>query len=131
MMAEYCRCLKANGERCKAPPLVNDPDHFCISHSKDPKAIATKALAVKKGGLGRAKPDVIATWTPAPITSMADLKTGLSELFKAGMEGNVSTARLSALAAVGNSLSKVIEGADLEARIEALEASAEPLKGRE
>ncbi len=40
----------------------------------------------------------------------------LSALAVAGMRGTVSTSRLSALAAVANSLSKVIEGSDLEAR---------------
>lgn len=118
-MADYCASIKADGTPCRARPLTGD--QFCISHSRDPRAIETKAKAVRKGGLIRAKPDLISTWTPSPIDTMEDLKGGLSELFAAGMKGEVSTARLSALAAVANSLSKVIEGNDLERRIKALE----------
>jgi len=69
--------------------------------------------------------DGLSTWTERPIITMDDLKTSLSELFNAGMSGEITTARLSALASVANALGKVIEGSDLEKRIEALEIKAE------
>jgi len=81
-----------------------------------------KAHAVSKGGRARAKPDGIASWDARPIGSMDDLRIMLSDLANAGMKGDIPTARLSGLAAVANALGKVIEGSELERRIEALEA---------
>lgn len=130
-MGGYCAFIKENGEQCRARPLTGDADHFCISHSRDPKAMEIKAQGTRKGGLVRAKPDNIASWTPGPIDTMEDLKRGLSELFRAGMEGTVSTSRLSAIAAVANSLCKIIEGTDMEARIKALEELMEATREAE
>jgi hypothetical protein len=93
-----------------------------LSHSTDPHAREIKAAAVSKGGRARARPDGIRTWAPRDIATMEDLRALLSELVNAGMVGDVPTARLSSIAAVANALSKVIEGSELEARIEALEA---------
>lgn len=49
------------------------------------------------------------------------LRTALSDLLNAGMCGKVSTSRLTALASVANALSKVIEGTEIERRLEQLE----------
>ena len=56
-----------------------------------------------------------------PIDKLEELRGALSDLFNAGMAGEVTTNRLTALSSVANALMKSIEGSDLEARIAALE----------
>jgi hypothetical protein len=67
------------------------------------------------------RPEVVGSWTSKPIKSQEDIRAMLSELANAGMLGTVPTARLSALAAVANSLSKVIEQGEMERRLTELE----------
>lgn len=125
-MSEHCAFIKANGERCRAHPITGD--RFCISHSPDPRAKRIKAEAVSRGGKGRARGESIDTWSARSIVSMEDLRAALSELLNAGMLGDVPTSRLSALASVANSLTRVLEQGQLEKRIEALEAEAGRLR---
>lgn len=119
-MGQYCVFIKPDGEQCRARPLQGDL--FCLSHSPDPKAQDIKAQAVRKGGRARGKPEGIHEWNPRPIESQEDLRIMLSDLANAGMKGDIPTARLSALASVANSLSKVLVNGEEEKRLSELES---------
>jgi hypothetical protein len=114
--------IKEDGTRCGGPTMSGR--RFCYFHDDDPQTVKARASAASRGGKRSRSKDGLASWTVRPITTMEDLKTSLSELFNAGMSGEITTARLSALASVANALGKVIEQSDLEKRIEALEIKA-------
>ncbi len=65
--------------------------------------------------------DGLENWASHPIDTIEQLSGALSELFNAGMAGDITTNRLTALSSVANALMKSIEGSDLETRITALE----------
>lgn len=77
---------------------------------------------MRKGGKARGKPEGIHEWNPRPIESQEDLRIMLSDLANAGMRGDIPTARLSALASVANSLSKVLVNGEEEKRLSELES---------
>lgn len=112
----------STGAGCMAYALKDST--FCFYHDPRPEIVAKRRKAMMKGAKKTNSHDGLASWTVRPIITMEDLKTSLSELFNAGMSGEITTARLSALASVANALGKVIEQSDLEKRIEALEIKA-------
>jgi len=112
----------STGAGCMAYALKDST--FCFYHDPRPEIVAKRRKALMKGAKKTNTHDGLSTWTERPITTMQELKDALSELFNAGMGGEITTARLSALASVANALGKVIEGSDLEKRIEALEIKA-------
>jgi hypothetical protein len=115
-----CEHIKPDGSPCGSPVMTGR--RFCYFHDDDPRTIELRAARSAKGGsVSRMRPEVVGSWTSMPIKSQEDIRAMLSELANAGMLGTVLTARLSALAAVANSLSKVIEQGEMERRLTELE----------
>ena len=92
------------------------------------EGIAKRERSQAKGNRRSAAKDGLAEWVAHPINTLQDLHGALSDLMNAGMAGDITTTRLTALATVGNALNKAIEGSDLEARITALEEKVEARK---
>lgn len=114
-----CAHIAGNGAGCLAYAVKGS--QYCFFHDPSPEAIAKRQKALMKGAKRSRGNEGLSTWEPRSLSTMQDLKAALDELFNAGMSGQLSTSRISALASVANSLSKVIEGSDLEARIKAIE----------
>jgi hypothetical protein len=72
--------------------------------------------------------DGLPEWEPRALDTLEAVRDALGELFNAGAKGDITASRLSALSAISNSISKAIEGSDLEARIAALEEKIEVRK---
>jgi len=102
-----CAFIKEDGTPCRAAPLTND--EFCISHTKNPEAIAKKAIGSRKGGKVKARPDAIGSWEYRQIDNTEDLRQGMSELFNAGMLGKIPTSQLSALSQAAAVLLRLLE----------------------
>jgi len=114
-----CSYISPEGRACLG--YATRGSDCCFFHDQRPEIVAKRENALKKGSKKANSHDGLHTWESRPLMSLSALNHALSELFNAGMAGDITTARLSALAAVANSLSKVIEGSDLEVRIKALE----------
>lgn len=121
-----CAYVSPKGVGCLAYAVKGST--YCFFHDPSPEAAAKRKRSLAKANKKSSSHDGLETWTPRPITTMQELKDALSELFNAGMSGEITTARLSALASVANALGKVIEQSDLEKRIEVLEIKAGEMK---
>lgn len=94
---------------------------LCYFHDMRPQTVARREKSLRKGAAKHNTHDGLAEWKGRPIDTLQELKTALSELFNAGMAGEITTARLSALASLANALFKAIEGSELEGRVAKLE----------
>lgn len=120
-----CRYVSSNGVGCLAYAVKGS--EYCFFHDPSPAAAAKRKRSLMKGAK-LSKRDGLASWANHPIETMAELKGALSELFNAGISGDITTNRLSSLASVANALSKAIEESGLEDRIEDLEKLAKELR---
>ena len=78
-----------------------------------------------KSKRSNAQKDGLAEWEPRTLDTLESVRDALSELFNAGAMGDITTARPTALSAIANSISKAIEGSDLEKRLDNLENKVE------
>jgi hypothetical protein len=109
-----------SGLGCRAWAVKDAP--FCFYHDMRPAAIAKRdKLRTKGNRRSTAQQDGLPDWEPRTLDTLEAVRDALSELFNAGAKGDITASRLSALSAISNSISKAIEGSDLEARITALE----------
>lgn len=126
----YCKAITKDKKQCKAAPILGSD--YCISH--DPKMVAVKAQAVKKGGKlsGKKKlkeiAELLGNWykvrTANQAAEVAELCVNL-----------LLTARLDASTAMAvhnhlNTIMKAREQTDLEKRIESLEDKEKGRLGR-
>jgi hypothetical protein len=122
----HCAHVSSTGASCGAFAVKDSA--FCFYHDPRPEAIAKRERSRAKGNKKSNTHDGLADWSSHPIETMKELHGALSELFNAGMAGDITTNRLTALSSVANALMKSIEGSGLEARIAALEEKAEVRK---
>jgi len=122
-----CSYLSGTGSGCRAYALKDSPEGRCFYHSTDPIAKAKREKGLRDKGK-RSAQDGLPDWESRPLDSLEAVRDALSEIFNEGAKGIVSASRLSALSAISNSISKAIEGSDLEARITALEEKVEARK---
>ena len=119
-----CAHVSANGAGCLANALRDS--EYCFYHDPRPEIVAKRLKAAAKGTKNSKRMDGLSSWSSRSISTMEELKTALSDLFNAGMSGEISTQRLAALSSVANALRAVIEGSDLEKRISELEERMKP-----
>jgi hypothetical protein len=122
----HCAHISRTGAACGAYAVRDSA--FCFYHDPSPEAIAKRERSRAKGNRRSNAQDGLENWTSHPIDTIEQLSGALSELFNAGMAGDITTNRLTALSSVANALMKSIEGSDLEARIAALEEKLEAKK---
>jgi hypothetical protein len=105
------RCVKilAKGWRCRSP--AHGESEYCWYHDPEiaEERTATQVKAGKKGGMKKNHPNAVQSWQYHPIKSNDDLKDALSELFNAGMAGDISPTQLTALSSIANALVKVLD----------------------
>lgn len=117
-----CSYISGTGAGCRAYALKDSLEGRCIYHSTDPAAIAKRERGLRdKNKRSHAQQDGLPGWESRPLDTLESVRDALSELFNEGARGNISSARLGALSAISNSISKAIEGTSLEERIKALE----------
>ena len=114
-----CSHISGTGAACGAFAVKNSP--FCFYHDPSPEAIAKRERGLRDKNKRSNAKDGLPDWESRPLDTLEAVRDALSELFNSGARGDVSAARLSALSAISNSISKAIEGSDLEERIAALE----------
>lgn len=122
-MTDTCSFIKENGERCQSFPIRGSA--FCINHSKDPKAMATKAAAVRKGGKMSRKPDGIADWTNMALGTPTEVSKLLELVINATVRGEMATQRASAISSLCSTMTKSLELGSIEERIAAIEKRIE------
>ena len=110
---------QTTGAGCLAYALKDS--EFCFYHDQRPEIVAKRLKALRKGGKKTNSHDGLVDWPEDPIDSLEHLRSALSRLFNAGAAGELATARLTALASLGNALSKTIEGSAVERRLAELE----------
>lgn len=115
-----CSYISGTGAGCRAYAVKDST--FCFYHDPSPIAIAKREKGLRdKSKRSNAQKDGLPEWEPRALDTLESVRDALSELFNAGAKGDITAARLSALSAISNSISKAIEGSDLEERITALE----------
>ena len=122
----HCAHISRTGAACGAYAVKDST--FCFYHDPSPEAIAKRERSRAKGNRRSNAQDGLENWTSHPIDTLLELRGALSDLFNAGMSGDITTNRLTALSSVANALNKAIEGSDLEERIAALEEKLEAKK---
>jgi hypothetical protein len=114
-----CANRSRTGAACGAYAVTGS--HYCFFHDNSPEGIAKRSRSQAKGNKRSNSKDGLAEWVAHPINTLQDLHEALSDLMNAGMAGDITTNRLTALSSVANALMKSIEGGDMEERIAALE----------
>ena len=117
MATVRCKGARRDGSPCQAPPAALGPAGFCWAH--DPAQAESRRAARAKGGQNRATAKRVDKLVPAtlrPVVGM--LLAVLDEVH----DGRLTPAQASAMAAVAGAVVKVYQVAELEQRVEALEA---------
>jgi len=118
-----CQAVKDDGSRCEAPPLVDED--YCFWHS--PKHAEEVAEAGRLGGLRRRREKAVAAAYDLVGLATLDQIRRLLEIAvmdTLGLENSIARSRVLAyLAQVGL---KVVEAADLQERVVALETAMGP-----
>ncbi len=128
MVSQKRRCsyISGTGAGCRAYAVKDST--FCFYHDPSPAAIAKRERGLRDKSKRSNTKDGLPGWESRPLDTLEAVRDALSELFNAGAKGDITAARLSALSAISNSISKAIEGSDLEERIAALEEKLEAKK---
>jgi hypothetical protein len=121
-----CAHISSTGASCGAWAVKDSA--FCFYHDPRPDAIAKRERSRAKGNRRSNAQDGLPDWESRTLDTLESVRDALSELFNAGAKGDITAARLSALSAISNSISKAIEGSDIEARLAALEEKVEGKK---
>ena len=118
-----CKGLTRTGERCGAPPLLDDD--FCFWHS--PEHTEEAAAARKLGGQRRRRESTLAgAYEIGPLDTVGGIRRVLEIVtFDAlGMEISIARGRL--LVSTMQVAAKVLETGELEQRVAELEAIIKP-----
>jgi hypothetical protein len=125
MPRRYCGATKADGQACRAAPLRDAA--YCFLH--DPARAEDAAKARQAGGIRRRREgtlgvvyDLQGLETAAGIRRVLDIVVGDA----LGLDAGIGRSRI--LVAVANSAIKLLETAELEARLEALEGAVRLLQ---
>jgi hypothetical protein len=121
-----CAHVHQDGKQCGAYAITGD--RFCMAHTTNPKMAAKAQEARIRGGKGRNREDCVSSWDGRPIESISDVQEAMSMVLDAGMRGEISTARISALASVASVLTKAIEGGKMAQDLEDLKTALEAIK---
>jgi hypothetical protein len=114
-----CAYVRPDGSACLSYAVQGSL--LCWFHDDRPDSIARRRKARLKGTKNSHPHDGLPDWSDHEIKSIEELRGVLSEILNAGARGDVTTARLQALASVANALAKSIEGSELEKRLVTLE----------
>ena len=118
-----CQAVKDDGSRCEAPPLVDE--EFCFWHS--PKHAEEVAEAGRLGGLRRRREKTVAAAYDMDGLSSVDQIRRLLEIAvmdTLGLENSIARSRV--LAYLAQVALKVVEAAELQERVAALETAMGP-----
>ena len=118
-----CQAVKEGGRRCEAPPLVDE--EYCFWHS--PKHAEEVAEAGRLGGLRRRREKTVAVAYDLEGLATVDQIRRLLEIAMMdtlGLENSIARSRV--LAYLGQVALKVVEAADLQERVVALETAVGP-----
>jgi len=124
MSGQRCAQTRANGQRCGGFAITGSA--YCFAH--DPAQAAKRDDARRRGGeAGRIEP---LGESNLSLRSLGDV-LGLVELTINDVRaGRVDVKVANAVGYLANVAMKAIEGSDLEARLEAIEAVREPDRAR-
>ena len=128
MLVRRCAGRKADGSACRAAPRRDA--RYCFLH--DPASAEQSADAQRLGGQRRRREVTIAAAYDLPgVRSIDDLLrlVEIAVLDVLGLENSIARARLLLTAATTGA--KLLETADLEARVATLEAAAGGGRARE
>ena len=119
-MTRQCQYTKPSGVRCGAPALHGK--RHCVFHDRASRARTAEGR--RQGGLNR---KALATTLPPDtpplkLESVEDVRAALAECYNLVRVGRLAVNVGNCLAVVGQALMKSLEGADLERRLEELEA---------
>jgi hypothetical protein len=120
LVRRQCASLNADGEACRMAPLRDRP--FCFAH--DPERAQEAADARRLGGLRRKKERTIAIAYDLPGFDTVDGIRSVFEIARTdllGLDNSINRAR--ALIAAGSAAARLLEVADFEARLAAVEAA--------
>ncbi len=118
-----CQTVKDDGSRCEAPPLINED--YCFWHS--PKHAEEVAEAGRLGGLRRRRERTVAAAYDIEGLATLDQIRRLLEIAvmdTLGLENSIARSRV--LAYLAQVALRVVEAADLQERVAALETAMGP-----
>jgi hypothetical protein len=109
-----CTATRRNGSPCAAQALPGKP--HCFAH--DPSLAAKRQAAYTAGGRGKSNVSRAHKRLPADLKDvLAQLLTALDEVHR----GDLDPRQATAMSSLAGSIARIYEGAELEARISALE----------
>ena len=115
-----CRSRKQDGTRCEAQALPGKAS--CVFH--DPSSAESRADGRRRGGKTRSRPAAVlpASTPDAPLGTEADVVTLLGATINQVRRGELDTKVGNCLALLCGQLIRAMQGSDLAARVEMLEA---------
>lgn len=122
MVGRSCSAIAADGRRCRASPMREQP--FCFWHSPDREEDAAEARRL--GGLRRRREKTLAgAYDLAGLDSVGAIRRVLeiATLDALGLENSIARARVLISAALA--AAKLLEVGELEARLASLESAVE------
>ncbi len=120
MAGRPCEHVRTTGERCRGYAVAGSP--FCFAH--DPAQAPKRDDARRRGGeAGKIDPLPASTLS---VRSLADVLELIETTINDVRAGRVDVRVANAVGYLANVSVKVIQQADIEARLEALESVLEP-----
>jgi len=116
LVERRCQGETLDGEPCLAQPTASG---WCWFH--DPAREESRQEARRKGGRTSRYEDIL--HKPGGVATLADVLVGINAALESTWKWSNSPARSAALRGLYKVASEVIEGGDIERRLEELEAS--------
>ena len=111
--------------RARPVELMRSPVHRSVFFMTIPGRNSQRECSRAKGNRRSTSQYGLPIWESRPLDTLESVRDALSELFNAGAKGDITASRLSA---ISNSISKAIEGSEIDERIKALEERTEAKK---
>ena len=125
-----CTFVKSDGQRCRASALTNE--QFCFTHH--PQKDAERKAARSKGGKAKSRSRMtrlpLLDLEPLTLNTVQDVRQALADTFNRVRCGQMDVKVGNCLTYVASNLARVIEGSDLEKRIEELELLVDKERNR-
>ena len=124
MTAGRCEATTKDGRPCSAQALPGRA--VCIWHDQSPEGVARRREVSSRGGRGRSGLSRLRRGLPTGDFGLPEVRGLLGLVLRDLLAGKIDPSVANAAANVGRAYVAVNEASDLEARLAALEALAEP-----
>jgi hypothetical protein len=120
VVSRQCNQVKSDGSACRAAPLVGEP--FCRLHHPEHQLEA--AASRKRGGIRRRRASALSPAAESfnELRSIADIRRLIAVAVEVTLKQESSIAQARTLAYLAQTATKLLEVAEFDERVRALEA---------